>query len=204
MISNESIMFDDQIRSNFRFQRLNRDKKLNMGGMDKERDFEMQILDNNKFKQPADKKHVLQDRSPHQTSKYPISSPTKSKQATKPFNKATYTLPVDSDADNKSIHRSQASGCTSSSLVSPPVSPSGRTRNYFLYEDNPKNPSTIVPAKVKKSKARQSNPDNAEENPADNDKIINKLSKKQQKLRKQMQEYLRIREEQGKRVDPSD
>ena len=30
-----------------------------MGGMDKERDFEMQILDNNKFKQPADKKHVL-------------------------------------------------------------------------------------------------------------------------------------------------
>ena len=62
--------------------------------------------------------------------------------------------------------------------MSPPVSPSGRTRNYFLYEDNPKNPSTLVPAKVRKPKARQSNPDKAEEKPADNNRKINKLSKK--------------------------
>ena len=58
MISNESIMFDDQLNSNFGFKREDRVTKLDMGGMDLGRDFEMQIHDNNKSKQPANKKYV--------------------------------------------------------------------------------------------------------------------------------------------------
>ena len=58
MISNESIMFDDQLNNKFGFQKKDSDTKLDMGGMDLGRDFEMQIHDNNKSKEPANKKYI--------------------------------------------------------------------------------------------------------------------------------------------------